>query len=387
MDCPDVSQAERADEPATYGADLAYHVDSAHFTVQWDDPAIDPDRAAAISATLEEAWVRLVDTDGWAEPQSSNDWRLWVILTTDLAGSGYTTLCTSADYPDGYPVTWLNPSYNADEPDYGLSVAVHEFAHALEYRVRRYDARAEELWFWEATAEWLAGRGAPANDAYAASSRWYAEWPEADAQSVANQHDYGMFLLVAWFAEQSRGDESIRLLWTETSDALDWTYLIEAGTGWPFGDAIRDMAGAVAAHGLADADLYAEPERLDTLDAPGDRTAPRPGLYGTWYVDVPALEPGEEVYVDPELLVGYAQEGWWGTLPPEEGPFVMTITRADEQTGDFTYGIRTSSAAEEAAACGCSSGGSAGGAAMLLAAALTLRRARSGDRRRATELP
>jgi len=380
---------------STYGEDHAFHVDGPNITVQWDDPTIDVARAQAILDAAELGWTNLVEVDGWPVPVSADQYRLWFLLDPTLSGSGFTALYPSADYPDGYPVTWLNPAYVPDgSTDYALSVAVHELGHSLQYAVRDWAATEEESWYWEATSEWMANRGAPEFDTYAWSSYWYARDPSDKYDSTANQHQYGMFLLDTWLDEEAVGPLGVRDVWTGAA-GRPWPEVLSEATGRDFQAVIQGMSGVYAAGGYAESALYYPPasvpdlgsEAVDELDF-----APEP--YGTLYVAAGPLPEGHTFYADDGFALAFVADGVVSDDPPVGVPFVVTITSGAEPPTSVHYGIRPinadtggdSGATETPSGCGCGGGASAPPSHVWALAVLALagRRRGAAGRRVAT---
>lgn len=368
---PRASAPPPAAGKATYGEDLPYAVDSANFTVQWEDPTVDPARAGAISAQLEAAWTRLVEEQGWDAPVSADRWRLWVILDPALGGSGYTTEYVTDDYPEGYPVMWVNPSYELDTPAFGLSVAVHEFGHALQFRHRDWAPGDGETWFWEASAEWTAELGAPDLDTYALSSYWYAADPTVAYSRSAAGHAYGMFIVPAWLEEHGGGE--LRGVWAGQS-GQGWEDVLADAAGRPFSEVVVETAGAYGARALAESDLYYAPEPTP-IDGPSAlRTETVAGRLGTWYYEV---DPGPDgrFWSEGAVEVRYARDGAWSAEPPP-GPFLAMVTTL-EGDGSFLVGVepRTADTGESpAAACGCASTPTRGLPGLILLVPLLRRR-------------
>lgn len=370
-----------ADAKGVYGSSLAHHVDSANFTVQWAGNDSDEAYARTVSATLEAAWTALVEEQGWPAPASSDRYLLWVVLDPGVPGSGYTTTYATAEFPDGYPVSYVSPGYgDADYPGYSRSVAVHEFGHMIQYGVRRWDSTPDESWYWEASAEWMADRGAPALDTYALSTYWYAADPAAAYDSPDGYHPYGMLLLPRYI-EDTAGADAVRDGWVENEGAA-WPDAIAAGAGQPLGALIPEMAGAYAAGALTDSALFYTPDLLAPTgsDAGG-------GRYGTRYVRVPRSDAAAFTVTGP-AVVRYAADGAWGEAAPDTDS-IAAITRtedgtiawgadggadsADDSAGDTA--VADTGGDAEAAACGCAAGGAAqAGWGAALAAWLGARR-------------
>lgn len=374
----------------TYGDDLAFHVDGANFTVQWTDPGVDPARAQAILDQLEGAWQHLVVEDGWPAPVSSDAWRLWVVLDPTVPGSGYTTLYTTDLYPGGYPISFLNPDYAKDQDSrYELSVAVHELGHMIQYAVRRWERDDDEAWYWEATAEWMAERGAPDIDTYAWSTYWYANAPDARYDAQRDGHAYGMLIVNAWLEEYAIGPLGVRDVWAGAGTA-PWREVLADAAGSTFGELIRNVSAAYAGHTLRESTLFYDPVLLaEDLDEVGWWESVAPESYGTHYLTVAGLPDGETFWVDGSFLVAYVADDAWTEAPPEDGPFTVTITQI-ELGSTMTYGIgplppddysgdgADTGGGGEPQACGCTSGTRGSVTGILIGALLW-----GGRRRRA----
>jgi hypothetical protein len=260
------------------------------------------------------------------------------------------------------PVSFVNPSY---AEDFVRSVAVHEFAHMLQFRLRRSIAGAHEPWFWEASAEWTAEHAAPDLDTYALSTRWYAARPDDRFDSVLDQHDYGMLLFDAWLDEDLVGFDGIRDAWVLSGDRPEatWDAILAESTGEDFGTMIAEMSGAVAAGALRELALYEAPVRAATFaEAPERATIDRPFLFGTAYVEVDAAAPG--FAVEGPVEVRYAADGTWGDEVPD-GPFVAAITASADE-GDVTVGTGLGEEDEAPTRRGCGGGRALGGIAWVL---------------------
>ncbi|MDP2308122.1 MAG: DUF6055 domain-containing protein [Pseudomonadota bacterium] len=367
----------RAVGKGAYGTDLAFHVDGANFTVQWEDATVDPARADAILAQLEAAWPVLVDDGGWPAPVSSDTYLLRVVLDPELGGSGYTTVYPTDDYPEGYPVSYLNPAYDIADPEFGLSVAVHEFGHMLQYRLRDWQGGRADSWYWEATSEWVAERAAPTLDTYAESSYWYAQWPDARFDRVERYHGYGMLLLNAYLDERVFGLEGIRDVWIAgEGNVTTWDVLIEGVAGRDFGELMAGMAGEVAARTLRESNLYDTPIRVATHDqAPEWEVIDAPELYGSHLIDVGS----GEVTVEGDVALAYVIAGELGEMPAD-GPYTLVVTALSEN-GEVAYGLARPVEEEEevpVAACGC--GGGFGGGWLGVGLGLLAVRRRAGAR-------
>lgn len=389
----------RADGKAFVAEPLAHHVETANFTIQWSDDALDPARADAFAETLEAAWTALVDVGGWPAPPGADAWLQTVILDPGLGFSGYTTLHETDALPDGVPYMYVDPDYgDAYGEGYARSVAVHELGHALQFALRT-TARGGlgEGWFWEASAEWQAELGAPELDTYALSTWWYARNPQMAFDSEREWHEYGMLLLPAWM-DEAVGPDALRDAWLAAAGRPedDWEAILADATGVPLEEAIADMAGAVAARTLREGHLYEPPDEAAVHDeAPAVATLDARGRLGTSYVRVGAAAPG--FAVEGDALVRYAAldadgvaTGAWGAEAPD-GPFLAAITALSEG-GEIVYGVGEDAIVEEEApgGCACAAGAPGGrptwGAAAVAGALVALLRSRrrAAERRDAT---
>lgn len=373
------------DAKGVYGGSLDHHVDTANFTVQWTDPAVDPDRAQAIADALEMAWTRLVEQGGWPAPVSADRWLLWVILDPELGGSGWTTDYVTEDYPQGYPVMYVNPDYVPETPEFGLSVAVHEFGHALQFAVRDWASPGSETWFWEASAEWMAEQGGPDFDTYAWSTWYYAEATTLAWDSVDHYHQYGMVLLPAYLDQFVWGGEGLRAAW-EDNRGRAWEEVVVDWARAPVAELVQGMAAAYAAGALRESRLYWFPE-VEAVALPA--TLDVPERYGTLYVALEG-EPGE-LRVDGPVRASFGWADGWSLTPPAEGPFVAAFTATGDAGGTFTVaweaaepdddddgddGVTDGWRDPEPAGCGCGTGAPAGAGAALFGLAALRRRVR-----------
>lgn len=331
---------DRSGERAICGNNYASHQETEHFTLQWDDPSIPQARVDEIAARLEEAWIYYAD-QGWQAPPYADTCYLWFILDTTISGSGYTTLYTSPDFPEGYPVTFLHPTYIDDDyPGFAVSVAVHEFAHMLQFTVEDYYAHPERTWYWEASAEWMTEKSAPDLDWYADSTYWYADDPAAPYDSTVNFHQYGMLGLNAWI-DASVGFGAITEAWQTAADHDEaWDLRLARATGQDFAALLADFSGAYAAGSLPESDLYYPPAREDThRGTPAPQEIDLPGLYGTHYIDVQGADA--PLAWEGDVIARFAQGGAWSDTPPESGDYTAAFTAISPDTagrGTYRYG-------------------------------------------------
>lgn len=339
------------------GDSLEYSVESTNFSVQWNDDDATEAYASTLLASLESGWLHLVDQDGWTPPVSSDLHLLTFVLDPTLGGSGFTTVYSSPEYPEGYPVSYVHPGYaDADYPGFSQSVGVHEFGHMIQFGVRSWSARHGESWFWEASAEWMADRGVPDVNTYALSTWWYATQTTLAYDSTDGSHAYGMLLLPRYL-EDALGPDVVRDSWSANNGA-EWADAIGEAAGEPIGDLVAEMAGAYAAGALTESELFFPPDPL----APSEGEQAEGGLYGTVYAQVEG--EGGTFAVDGPASVRYAAGGEWSdTLP--DAPFTAAITRMGDgliswgpegtsgETGDTGRGGDDDSGGRAAGSCGC----------------------------------
>ena len=246
-----------------YGGRMDNHIDSANFTVAWADGDATTSAANDASEALEAAWTALVEEQGWAPPVSSEDYFVWVILDPGLSGTGLTYELATDEYPDGYPVIVLNPTY-APNTRFWTSLAAHELNHALQYARREYLTGREEPWYWEASAEWGAELALPDVDMYATSSVYYASATDARYSSMEGYHQYGMFPLNAFVEETMTGDGGMLAVW-ERSEALSgerWDVVLADALGVDVLTLFAGFSGAYAAETLRESAMYETPAEI-----------------------------------------------------------------------------------------------------------------------------
>jgi hypothetical protein len=306
------------------GDRLANSLDTDNFTIQWSDPST-PELAATIAAeALEVAWATLVEDEQWGEPTSGDSAKIWVILDPTLPGTGLTTGIPTDGHPEGVPIIYLNPTY-VEQPDFFRSLAVHEFGHALQFRVRTwYGAEESEPWFWEATSEWMTEVVDPGWDQYAWSSGWYAAAPEQPFDSMEEYHQYGMMLLNAYMDEYRGGSQTVWDIWLE-NHGHSWLWEIEYILGEQPIDTWADFVGAYASGQLQDSAVYEVP-------VPAGLAGEIPGELGSAYVNLGVVEGAVQLSGGMGTMV---RDGTWFTfetranIPQGTGDVVVVVTNPD----------------------------------------------------------
>jgi uncharacterized protein (TIGR03382 family) len=313
------------------GDRLSNSLDTDNFTIQWSDPETHYVAATLAADALEEAWISLVEDQQWGAP-TSGDWaKIWVILDPSLAGTGLTTGLPTDAHPEGVPIIYLNPIY-VDQPDFFRSLAVHEFGHALQFRVRTwYGAEDTEPWFWEATSEWMTEIVAPEWDQYAWSSGWYAAAPEQRFDSMEGYHQYGMMLLNAYIDEYRGGPQTVWDIWLE-NEGRSWLEEIESTLGEDAIETWPDFVGAYAAEQLQDSALYEAPVSADL-------SGEIPGELGSVYVNLGVIDGAVRLSAGIGTMV--RDGSWfvfesWADIPPGTGTVTVVVTNPDVEPLMYT---------------------------------------------------
>lgn len=256
---PDVHPTQALDGKATYGTPDGDHLTTDNFVIVHYGAGAKAERAAE---ALEATWTALVDEQGWTPPVSSDDYLVWVVFDSGLSGTGVTTEHTSGEFPQGYPVIYLNPAY-ANDQDFWAHLASHEFAHTLQFAARDdWTWTPDEAWFWEASGEWMVERALPDLDVYAWQVSWYSRYPWYRFDALEDQHQYGMGVFVAYLDEHVWGDDGLRDAWARSGDGRPWLEVL--GETAPVDELWSGFAAQVANGGLRESDRY-EPVRVDAV--------------------------------------------------------------------------------------------------------------------------
>ncbi len=339
--------APPAEGKTVYGSNFEHHVDGQNFTVQWSGSEGDEASALAALSALEIAWTELVELEGWPQPVSSDTYFLWVLLDRGLAGTtGYTTVYTTPDYPDGYPVTYLNPDYAWDDA-FWTSLAAHEFGHALQYRLRAASTGGdEESWYWEASAEWMAETAVPTADAYAYQSLYYCDNPAYRYSSMTDLHQYGMLVLNAWLEEHGPGPGSLQDVWRlgESRVGETWEGILADSTGLDVSTIWGGFTGHLANGSLRESALYFEPDQRGELEQ---------GASGSLaYLGSDFWIATSEVAVSSSDRVALGgPDGWAETVTVAPGE-VLTVTGLGDPVTDYTLELGPPSQPDDTAAPG-----------------------------------
>lgn len=243
-----------------YGTPYEQHLETENFTINWWQDGVTQAMAESAAAALETAWDSYTAA-GWTPPVSSDRYYLWVLLDRDLgATTGYTTEYFTPDYPDGYPIIWLNPDTAWDGP-FWASLAAHELMHAFQYAVRDYDGGGEiETWYWEASATWASELADPGVDGHQYTSDWYAGTADLTYSSTVDARQYGLFVWNAWLDGEGLGAGTMREIWALSADrpGQPWDTITAEATGQEMGQLWAGFTGAYVNEGLAESALYGD---------------------------------------------------------------------------------------------------------------------------------
>jgi hypothetical protein len=204
-----------------YGTPYEDHLDTAHFTINWAPGAATRAQAEAAGEALERAWEAYAAA-GWPAPVSSDTYFLWVLLDPELGGTGLTAEYYTDEYPQGYPVIWLNPLWAEDAPFFS-SLASHELHHAVQFAMRETWAPTGESWMWEATAGWASWQAEPDTRAIDYTIAWYADDAHLAAETMNSGHEYVMAAFTQHLELTQGGPDAVRALWE--AGATDLVFL------------------------------------------------------------------------------------------------------------------------------------------------------------------
>ncbi len=243
---------------------------------------------------LEAGWEAMVVARGWTPPHLSDSYLVWVVLDPWLGVPGRTEQVVTEEVPGGYPVISLDPRLASDDPEAFRLEAAHQWAHALQHRIRAFADTDAEAWHWEASAVY-ASAITVGGTAWAAEADGFLSAPELRFDSRVGGHDRGMFLLDRWL--EGRGT-SLEAVW-ETARWLPgepWDAILAEAAGEPADTVFASFAADAGNGRLDQAELFGSVHVRDPLVSGVAGTLPRYGI--DYYAHVGA-EP-----VQAELLFG-----------------------------------------------------------------------------------
>ncbi len=258
-----------------YGTPYPDHLESEHFTINWVAGDASREDAAAAADALELAWETFIEAGGWTEPVSSDRYFLWVMLDPALGGTGYTTVYTTDEYPEGYPVMYLNPDWAYDTA-FWRSLAIHEFHHTVQFAMRPSYGSVDEDWYWEATAGWASLHAEPDSAAIDYTVAWYADDAHLDAATANAGHEYGMMAFNAYLEVIGDAGSPLRVWQGAADPRARWFDLLSAEVATPIDELIGAFGVQYANNTYSRTERWRDPELLDPA-AGGEQQAERLG--------------------------------------------------------------------------------------------------------------
>ena len=316
---------------ALYGSWSQEQLASENFFFAWREGEELNEVAYQASLTLETAWTELVEWQRWPRPASSDEYLLWVVLDPSLEYSAYTVPMYTPDYPDGYAIMYVNPSWS-DDPAFFDDLLVHEFMHAIQYAMRPARDSADESWYWEASAQWAPKLVFPESEGYASSSQYYSNFTWYTYSSLDNAHQYGMFLLNAYIEEKVMGQGGMKNIWESSrSDLSSWDKVISNATGKPLEELWGGFAADVANKGLADQELY-DPVYLVAPVADGITEEIK--YLGTHYF---LVEEELDISASGDVVLS-GPSGWGAEISASPGD-IVGVTGLSEEPGEYVLEV------------------------------------------------
>ena len=401
------------DTKGWYGTPYANSVVTENFGVTWEDGQATSEQAERAAAALEAAWAELVEAEGWTPPVSSDTFLLWVLLVDDIGATGYTTEYSTPEYPDGYPVIYLNSTTARDE-GFWTTLASHEFHHAIQYAYRDYgNGRDTESWYWEASATWASNLVEPDTTTLDYLAASYSRGSDEAYTNTDGSHQYGMYVFNAWLDTGVVGAGAMQNTWEEgvLRTGEPWRDILEGATGLQAGYLFSEFAAAYGNDSYWRTDTWSDPSKVRLSDG---RTATGEAgeLGAVYYVALSELDVEVVPIGVGELLVTYPSAvevaaGRWrvpagatvAVTATEAGGASWTITASaadlPTDTGDTSDTSDTSESEDTAASdkgpprkaegpppdCGCAGSAGSPAAAAPLLVAVALRRRRRADPR------
>lgn len=218
-----------------YGEAYPNHLNTENFSINWEVGHGTAEQAERAGDALEAAWSTLVVDQGWTPPVSSDRYLLWVLLVDDIDATGFATLYMTDDYPEGYPVVYLNSTLAGYE-GYWRTLAAHEFHHTIQYALRTWAGGEDsESWYWEASASWASVLVEPETRDLDYTVPWYGDQASLRFDSTVGSHQYGMFVFNSWLDGLGQGPGTMQATWDLASKEADstWDDLIATAVGAP----------------------------------------------------------------------------------------------------------------------------------------------------------
>ena len=247
-----------AADKVPYGTPYALNRETENFSINWTQADMPKPAIDMVEQALELAWTRLIEEQGWPGPVSSDEHLVWVVLDETMAGTGFTTEFSTDEYPQGYPVVYINSTW-ASSPAFYKGLAVHEFMHAIQYEMREWNGGAEDQsWYWEASANLAPERGESRWDGHHYTSAWYADNAHERFDTYIEGHQYGMYVVNAHL-EDILGPGTMKTIWEAGRDDPEdlWDQLMREGTGLSPEEIFGGFSGRYANGTLPESSFYA----------------------------------------------------------------------------------------------------------------------------------
>jgi len=187
---------------------------------------------------FEVAWEIEVGQMGYLQPTATDQY-LFNVYIGD-SGSGTPSSYGAAGYfsgdEEGYPMIVI--AKDTVESEYMPSTVAHEFFHALQGRVYRYnyDETGPSAWYWEATANWAEGQVYPGEASMAGFLLGYSFLPHLpvnyfnypDSGTVDEYHQYGAFIFPLHLTEVEADRELVWSSWNDQGAEADPMLVLDA---------------------------------------------------------------------------------------------------------------------------------------------------------------
>ena len=303
-----------------WGSNKDNRIDTAHFSVQWDDGIIDEEDAQKFADSLEESWVVEVEELGWRPPVGSDEYLLRVEVERMGQGAGaYTTV----DRCDGKYVPYIVASSGSfRQGAWYKTMACHELHHAIQYAY----GFGHEFWWWEATATWVEDLVYPYANDWANALYMFSRTPHIGMNASAGRsndqdlfwHTYGMGIWGMFLDQKVGGNELVRETWEVAENSWCqyclWMPDIMEDVGEDFDALFAEFLGTTAVLDYRDRLYLSDVQRTEVVGSmPTEGTAPsfnRPQSLGMNFIEFPA-SLGEEGKVLEVNFNGSSSPDYW----------------------------------------------------------------------------
>ncbi len=249
-----------------YGTPYALNRQTENFSINWTQTDMPQPAVDMVEQALELAWTKLIEEQGWPGPVSSDEHLVWVVLDETMEGTGFTTEFFTDDYPQGYPVVYINPTWATSSAFY-KGLAAHEFMHAIQYEMREWNGGAEDQsWYWEASANLAPELVESRWDGHHYTSAWYADHAHERFDTYIGGHQYGMYVVNAHL-EDILGPGTMKSIWEAGRDDPEapWDNLMQQATGLTPEETFGGFSGRYGNGTLPESSFYAFVTPMGTL--------------------------------------------------------------------------------------------------------------------------